>query len=157
MIYHNYGEVLMGAIIRIVKRKDFAEDVFQEALVKMWKKSETYDASKGKLFTWMFNICRNTAIDKTRSKHYKQSTNIQSDDSVVFNTESGTSYEMKIDPIGLKDWVNKLDVKHQEAIDIVYFKGYSHREAAKELDLPVGTLKTRIRTAINELRKIVVD
>ncbi|MEM6633901.1 MAG: sigma-70 family RNA polymerase sigma factor [Bacteroidota bacterium] len=153
LIYANYKAVLFGNILRIVRRQEVAEDVFQETLLKIWKNRKDYDPQKGRLFTWMVSISRNTAIDKTRTREYKQLVNIQSAGDSVALEQSGPSYEMGIDQIGMADWVNKLDEKHREVIEIVYFQGYTHRDAAEKLGMPLGTLKSRVRNALIELRK----
>lgn len=139
--------------MRILNDAELAEDVLQECLVKFWRRGTTYDPQKGRLFTWMLNICRNAAIDKTRSKEFKYRSEICLDSHVVSEADKGSSYEMAVDQIGLKDIVRRLDPKQRELIELVYFGGRSQREAAKELDIPVGTVKTRIRTALGMLRK----
>ena len=153
LIYANYKAVLFGNILRIVRRQEVAEDVFQEALLKIWKNRKDYDPQKGRLFTWMVRICRNTAIDKTRTQEYKQLVNIQNAGESVALEQVGPSYEMGIDQIGVIDWVSKLDEGLRDVIEIVYFQGYSHRDAAEKLGMPLGTLKTRVRKALIELRK----
>ena len=103
----------------------------------------------------MLNICRNAAIDKTRSKEFKYRSEIHSDAGYVSEANHHPTYEMATDQIGLWEMVNKLDPKCRELVELVYFGGRSQREAAKELDLPVGTLKTRLRSALGMLRKWV--
>lgn len=139
--------------MRILNDEEAAEDVFQECLVKFWRKGSTYDPSKGRLFTWMLNICRNAAIDKTRSKEFKYRSKTQPEDSVVDNTLTETRYEMRTDQIGIKEMVMQLDPKYRELVELVYFGGRSQREAAKELQMPLGTVKTRLRTALGMMRK----
>ena len=154
LVFKHYGKILLGTILRIVKDQAIAEDALQEVLVKVWKNGDRYDQEKGRLFTWLINIARNTAIDKTRTKEFKYQTNIQSGASVVSESRLDQSYELPTDQIGLSDLMNKLDEKYQEVLEIVYFMGYSHRDAAKKLNIPLGTLKTRIRMAIDELKKL---
>ena len=154
LIFQHYGKVLLGNIARIVRGEEVAKDVLQEVLVKIWKNGPTYDPKKGRLFTWMLNISRNAAIDKIRTKEFRIAQNIQKEDSHVSVTNHPDSaYHMPIDHIGLSAEVAKLEPKYVEVIDFIYFKGYSQSEAAKALDIPLGTLKTRVRYAVNELRK----
>ena len=153
MIYQQYGRTLLGVMLRILGEQSMAEDALQEAFVKVWKNADRYDKSKGRLFTWLLNICRNTAIDKRRSAGFKMTQAIQSEGSVVNTVDQQQTYTFNPDQIGVKDWVNKLSPEHKEVIDIVYFSGYSHREAAEHLGLPLGTLKTRIRAALKQLRQ----
>ena len=111
-----------------------------------------YDAGKGTLFTWMLNVCRNMAIDKLRSKDYK---NQAKNNSLDASADSGYQPSVSINPnvIGVKKMLELLDSNHREVVDVVYMKGYSHAEAAEVLDIPIGTVKTRLRNAIIELRK----
>jgi len=125
--------------------------------VKIWRYAKSYDSSKGRLFTWMLNICRNTAIDRLRSKRFREQRLIQDSEDLVDIGKRLGSEEFNPDQIGLKDWVNKLEPRFLEVIQAVYFEGFSHTEAAKKLDIPLGTLKTRVRHAVVELRKRMKD
>jgi RNA polymerase sigma-70 factor (ECF subfamily) len=153
LIYKYYGTILLGTITRIVRDEQIGEDVFQDAMVKIWKNGPQYDATKGRLFTWMIRICRNQAIDLLRSKGFKASQKIQSDETSVANSEMN-AYTFNPDQIGVKEKLDKLPESYREVIEIVYYNGYTHQEAAKALNLPLGTVKSRVRIAIRELRTI---
>lgn len=152
-IFQNYQQVLFGIILKIVRQHELAEDVLQESLVKMWKYGNTYDRRKGRLFTWMLNICRNTAIDKIRLKANSQ--NIRNEDSPVNVNIPEPSERLNTDLIGLRDMLTRLDQNHREVIEYVYLKEYTHKEAAEALGIPLGTLKTRVRNAIKQLQNLV--
>lgn len=154
LIYQYYGKVLLGTITRIVKNDSLGEDVFQEAMVKIWKNGPKYSAEKGRLFTWMVRICRNQAIDLLRSKGYKATQKIQADENSVATSEANASYTFNPDQIGLKEKLDTLDVAYRQVIEVVYYNGYTHAEAAKALDLPLGTVKSRVRIALRELRTV---
>jgi RNA polymerase sigma-70 factor, ECF subfamily len=152
LLYERYSAALYGVVTRIVKSEEAAQDVIQDAFVKIWKSFSGYDKSKGSLFTWILNVARNTAIDYTRSKHVRH--NIQNGDAVVsMGNKLGVSNSF--DHIGLKEQVEKMKAEHREVIDLLYFEGYTHEEASKHLNLPLGTVKTRIRTAVQQLRSIL--
>ena len=153
IIYDQYAAALYGVIFRIVKKEAIAEDVMQDAFVKIWKKGTTYNSSKGTLFTWMLNITRNTAIDKIRSAGYRKSEKIQTLDHHVYNHTTKT-HAIHPDHIGLKEITNNLDNKYKEVIDLVYFNGFTQKEVSEHLDIPLGTVKTRLRIALRELRGI---
>lgn len=157
LIYENYSETLYGVIFQMLKNEEEAEDVFQEALLKFWRFSSAYDSSKGRLFTWMLNICKNTAIDRLRSKRFKEQRLIQGSEDLVGIGERLGEEGFDPEQLDLKDWVNKLEPRFLQIILIVYFEGYSHTEAAKRLDMPLGTLKTRVRQALKELRKMMKE
>ena len=155
-LYDNYSGALYGVINRIVTDEETANDVLQDAFVKIWKAINDYDASKGKLFTWMLNICRNQAIDKTRSKAFNNAQKNQSTEKNVNQLERLKSDDIKPEHIGLVELVEKLDPNERFLIDLMYFKGYTQSEIAEEFNIPLGTVKTRLRSATMNLRKIFV-
>ncbi|MEZ4827927.1 MAG: sigma-70 family RNA polymerase sigma factor [Bacteroidia bacterium] len=152
-IYHQYGPNLLGVIFRIVGDQETAEDVLQDAFVKVWKNAAGYDAAKGRLFTWLLNICRNTAIDRIRSAEFKFKQKIQNPSNPVSTLSESQTYSFNPDNIGVKEWVKTLRPEYAEVIEIVYMTGYTHEEAAEKLGIPLGTLKTRLRAALKTLRE----
>ena len=152
-LYHMYSASLYGVILRIVTDEAAAEDVLQETFLKIWNSFSGYSAEKGRLFTWMVNIARNQAIDKVRSKDFKNQTkNQELENNVTFIDEQrNTVYKPEL--LGIKELVGKLRPEQKSILDLVYFKGFTHVEAAEELGLPLGTVKTRLRMAIQQLRK----
>jgi RNA polymerase sigma-70 factor, ECF subfamily len=151
ILYDNYGSALFGVIMKVIKVSEIAQDVLQDTFVKIWSKIDSYDKSKGTLFTWMLNVARNTAIDKIRSSEFKQFAYSDAFENKV--VDSKISDKPDIDTIGLTQLVHGLSNEQQEVIDMIYFQGYSHSETAEVLKLPLGTVKTRIRIALRELRK----
>ena len=152
-LYDMYSASLYGVISRIITDTAVAEDVLQETFVKIWHSFSGYSTEKGRLFTWMVNIARNLAIDKLRSKDYKnQNKNQELEINVTFIDEQrNTVYKPEL--LGIKELVGKLKPEQKIILELVYFKGYTHVEAADELGIPLGTIKTRLRMAIQELRK----
>ena len=153
IIYDNYAPALYGVVLRIVRSEEIAEDVMQDSFLKIWKNGQQYNSSKGTLFTWLLNIARNTAIDKTRSANFRRSNKIQPVDDFVNNKESTTG-TIKPELIGVKELVNNLDSKYKEVIDLIYFNGFTQQEVSDHLNIPLGTVKSRIRIALRELKGI---
>jgi len=153
-LYNMYSSSLYGVIFRIVQHEEIAEDLLQDAFLKIWNSFSSYDSSKGRLFTWMVNIARNIAIDKTRSKDFRNSSKTEDIDNIVLSLEDNYKSEMNPETLGLKDLVEKLKPDHRLILDLVYFKGYTHIEVAEKLEIPLGTVKTRLRNAIITLRKV---
>ena len=151
-LYDAYAATLYGVVSTIVKDEDEANDILQEAFVNIWKYGQNFDAAKGSLFTWMLNIARNKAIDSLRKK--KRSGEIQNAGDNVYILENGDSTENNTDTIGLRSAIDKLDKEKKQLIDLAYFSGYTQQEMADELNLPLGTVKTRTRAALNDLRKL---
>lgn len=151
-LYKQYAGVLYGVVKKIIYDDQTAQDVLQEVFVKIWNNIEGYDAGKGRIYTWMINIARNAAIDKLRSKGEIMKAKIQTGDDIVSNIQQGIKTEQRTDTIGLKQMVGGLKPEYQSIVDLAYFKGYTMEEIAKTLDIPVGTVKTRMRYAIKILR-----
>lgn len=152
LLYDLYAPALFGVVLKIVRSEQTAEDVLQDVFVKIWKNSAHYNPGKGRLFTWLLNIARNTAIDKVRSAPFRQSEKNQTLDSSVHNYKS-QSLNLNTEQIGLRELVEGLDGKYQEIIDLIYFQGFTQKEVMETLNIPLGTVKSRIRIALRELRK----
>ena len=154
LLYDRYGEALYGLALRIVRDEALASDVVQDSFVKVWKNHASFDSSRSRVFTWMYSLVRNTAIDKLRSVQKRANREIQTDDQIVSPT---TDQVIRPDSIDIPLHVSSLDEKHQEVINALFFRGLTQQEASDELGLPLGTVKTRLRIALRELRKIYVD
>lgn len=152
-LYDNYSAALYGVILRILKQDvGAAEDILQDSFLKIWNKIEMYNASKGTLFTWMINISRNSAIDALRTIKRVPVHSINDHLSVI---DMEHQFESKEDKIGLKEVVSRMKAEHKIIIDLAYFGGFTQDEIAKKLNMPLGTVKTRTRAALLELRKII--
>lgn len=151
-LYDHYAGALYSVVKQIVVDAEISNDVLQEAFVNIWRKIDLYDESKGRLFTWMLNIARNAAIDKTRSKGFQQSSRLQP---IMEADGSYATVKPGVDDFGLKKVLQRLKDEHRLLIDLSYFQGYTHEQISKALDIPLGTVKTRIRTALIQLRTLL--
>jgi RNA polymerase sigma-70 factor (ECF subfamily) len=154
-LYDNYSPALFGIINQIVPDKEMAADVLQDVFINIWKKINSYDAAKGRLFTWMLNIARNAAIDKIRSRSYQDGLKNQPLTETVNTSAKSPVVEPQVNDIGLKKVINRMKEEYRTLIDLSYFQGFTHEEISKLLDIPLGTVKTRIRTALTQLRTLI--
>ena len=154
-LYDNYSGALYGVINQIVPDKETASDVLQEVFINIWKKVDSYDSSKGRLFTWMLNIARNAAIDKIRSRFYQDNLKNQPFPDNVHNNLSSYIVKPVMDDIGLRKILTRLKEEYRTLIELSYFQGFTHEEIAKAMNIPLGTVKTRIRTALIQLRNMI--
>ena len=154
-LYDNYAAALNGIIYRMVEDRELAEDILQEAFVKIWNNFSSYDTGKGRLFTWMLNITRNLTIDTLRSKGYKKQAKISSDENSVGNLSDDGKIVERFDAMGIRKQLANLKPEQRSIIDLAYFNGYTQDEISKEMGIPLGTVKTRMRAAIIELRKML--
>ena len=152
-LYDNYAPALNAVIYRMVEDQALSEDILQEAFVKIWNNFSSYDKIKGRLFTWMVNITRNLTIDTMRSKGYKKQNKISGDENSVNNLQDINSGIERFDSMGVSKQLINLKPDQRQIIDLAYFKGYTQDEISKQLDIPLGPVKTKMRTAILELRK----
>ncbi len=154
-LYDNYSDALYGVINRIVLSDEIAGDVLQEVFVKICKNIDNYSREKGSIFTWMMNISRNAAIDQIRSRQYQNEAQNQSIEDFVYDIDKSEQVNSQVDHIGLKEVLTMLKPEHKILIDKVYFESYTQEEISQELDMPLGTVKTRIRAAMQHLRQIL--
>ncbi|WP_232517435.1 MULTISPECIES: RNA polymerase sigma factor [Aquimarina] len=146
-IYDQYSGALYGVILRICKNEEQAQDLLQETFLKIWQKAHQYDPQKGKFFTWSYRIAKNISLNAMR----KTSKLIQNEDLSVY--ENKEVNENQIDILQLNGSLKLLDPHHQKALELVYFNGLTHREAHKEMDVPLGTFKSYIKQALKKLRE----
>lgn len=151
-LYSMYSESMHGVIYNIVRDSDIAQEVMQDVFMKAWHNADSYSSKKGRFFTWLLNIARNAAIDKTRSKDFKNSKKNLDSEYFVDILETEENLSRATDGIGVKSFVSKLATKCTEIIELLYFKGFTQKEASESLNMPIGTIKTRNRNCINELR-----
>jgi len=154
-VYDMYSKSLFAVINNLVNDREEAEDVLQEVFVKIWKNIDSYNESKGRFYTWIVNIARNSSIDKLRSKGFSNKQKNLSSDNFVHLLDDSNKMVHKIDTIGIREFVNKLKPKCIRIIDLLFFKGYTQQEASDELQIPLGTVKTQNRTCINDLRNFL--
>jgi RNA polymerase sigma-70 factor (ECF subfamily) len=156
ILYSSYSSSLMGIVSKVVKQEEVAQDVLQESFIKIWNSIGQYDASRGRLFTWMSRLARNTAIDHLRSRGEINSH--KNDDLSDFTVEINERYQISFHPefIGLKQLIEVLTPEQKLILDMVYFQGYTQLEVSTALNIPVGTIKTRIRMSIKVLRAFFI-
>lgn len=154
-LYDHYSSSLFGVISRILPNEDVAEEVLQDAFLKIWNRIDQYDASKGRLFTWMLNLSRNLAIDRSRSKEISKGRKTDDLDKLVGKIDRSEFAESQVDAIGLREVLMKLTDDQRFVVEKVYLGGFTHSELAEEFNIPLGTVKTRLRLAMMELRTIL--
>lgn len=153
-LYDNYSAALYGVILKVLDQEEMANDLLQEVFVKIWKNIDQYDSSKGRLYTWMLNIARNSAIDTLRSKRFQQDQKTTDIDNSVYAHDKRSSSTHNTDTLGLQKSVMNLKPEFRILVDLAYFQGFTQEEISKTLNIPLGTVKTRLRNAILELKTV---
>jgi RNA polymerase sigma-70 factor (ECF subfamily) len=158
MLYDRHGRLLYSLIRRIVGDNTDAEEVMQDTFLRIWDHAGTFDRSRGTALAWMVAIARRLAIDRTRSKGYSARKKEVDMDAVGENPGASDTYEQEAQLIDdehrrtVSGALSTLDEAHRDVIELAYFEGMSHSRIAEQLALPLGTVKTRIRSAMQSLR-----
>lgn len=153
ILYERYSQLVFNLGNKIVKDHDYAGEVLQSVFVQIWNKADTYNKNKGAVSTWIINITRNKSIDILR-KTKKQKLNVDLD---LDNMESDTNYDFTLSERSERREVimkamESISPEQKKIIELIYFEGYTHKEASEILDIPLGTAKTRIHLGIAKLR-----
>lgn len=149
-LYDGYSPALYGVILRVVKDEDLAQDLLHDAFIKIWTNIGNFNPEKGRLFTWLVTLTRNVVIDELRVQKQKS------------KFESYLAHHMQIshkpslpDQLIDKSLLNRLRPVHRQVVELTYFKEYTQQEIADKLSIPLGTVKTRIRTAMQKLHLLL--
>jgi RNA polymerase sigma factor (sigma-70 family) len=151
--YQRYKPALLFAIRRLVQHDEFTQDIVQEGLLRFWMAFPTYDRRKGRLFTWALNICRHLAIDYLRAQRRERAATSPLTDTEALKLVAPTSF--KPEHIGVRDWLQLVGESDRVLLDLLYLQGYTHSEAAHELHLPLGTVKSRTRRLLHLLTQLM--
>lgn len=156
-LYDSYSAALYGICLQILGDEEEAQDALQSAMIKAWRNFRTFDSKKAGLYTWLLNITRNECIDRLRSRGRKPKIQDLGKSVTILEKQGNVSQDnVRVDTIGLKQAVEQLDSDLKQVIDAAYFLGYTQQEIADEFGIPLGTVKTRMRIAIRELRKVLI-
>ncbi|GAB4000829.1 sigma-70 family RNA polymerase sigma factor [Spirosoma daeguense] len=151
-LYDAYSPALYGIIFRLVKEEELAQDLLQDAFIKIWTNIGHFNAEKGRLFTWLVTLTRNVVLDELRIQKQKQKC-----DSFLLQrgeiSHSGTFPDKILD----KSLLNLLRPNLRQVVELTYYKELTQQEIADQLAIPLGTVKTRIRSAMQKLHKILIQ
>lgn len=153
-LYQMYSDSLYKVISTIVVVEEIAQDLLQETFIKIWKSFKMYDASKGRLYTWMARLARNLSIDYLRSSNHRNSSICEDLSEVTQQVDMTFQTNYNPELIGVKDMTRILNNDQKSALELVYFQGYTHVQAAEELNITLGILRSRLQSSITELRKV---
>lgn len=145
-LYDKYAGAIYGVILRMCRDENLAQNLLQDTFLKVWEKSYQYDPDKGRFYTWVYRIARNNVLNALR----KENDLIQNSDLSVYTNKEA---DVELDFEDLNGGIRKLESHHKQAIDLIYFKGLTHREAHAVMDVPLGTFKSYIRQALKQLRE----
>ena len=156
-LYDRYNGLVYSIAMNAVGNKQLAEEITQDVFLRVWKKADTYQASQGKVFTWVASITRYRSIDVIRWHNVRPESDLSPWDELESHplsngrdVESQSEFSIRVEH--LRQALSDLPADQRQALAYAYFRGYSHREIAELLNLPLGTVKTRIRLGMQKLR-----
>jgi RNA polymerase sigma-70 factor (ECF subfamily) len=152
-LYNMYWENICGVINTIVRDNSLAQEISQDVFAKVWHNAHHYSPSKGRFFSWILNMARNAAIDELGSKSGQNNKKYLSADYFLDILKGTAGASQLSDVTGLKKLAKNVEKKNIEIFDLLYFKGYSHRETSEELGIPLKNLKKRNRNCIFQIRE----
>ncbi|GAB4000844.1 sigma-70 family RNA polymerase sigma factor [Spirosoma daeguense] len=150
-LYDAYSPALYGIILRLVHDKELAQDLLHDAFIKIWTNIDQFNPEKGKLFTWLVTLTRNLVFDELRELKQKQ----KFDNYLIQQVEvahTPTFTDRLLD----KSLLNNLRPPLRQVVELTYYKELTQQEIADHLSIPLGTVKTRIRTAMQKLHKLLI-
>ena len=147
-LYDLYSAAIYGVILKICRSEELSQEVLQDTFLTVWNKASSYKQEKASFYTWVYRIARNKSLNAIRNseKHI-----IQNDNLGVYSTEEEIEGDDHL--VEIKGSLNDLKPHHKKAIELVFFRGYTHREAYQEMDVPLGTFKSYIRQALKQLKE----
>ena len=154
ILYQRFSAPLYGLIVKTIGNQEDAAEILQDVFLKIWQRGSQYQEDKGSLLGWMMRIAKNAALDHTRSRVVSQRSKTDQMDNLVSDVKTPRS-ESQISDVGLNNVLNRMDERHRQMIDLLYYQNYTQSEVEEFLGIPLGTVKTRARAAITELRKIL--
>lgn len=162
-LYDRYGRLLYTLVFRMLHSVEEAEDIVQQIFLQIWNKADSYKADRGSVYTWLVTITRNRTIDRVRSKGFKKhhhNVNLGSLAAIADGDRSSDPHStvlLREYEAIVRSGLQSLDHEVREVLLLAYYQGYSQSEIAEVLDLPLGTVKTRMRKGILILRDILKE
>ncbi len=153
-LYRRYASLVYSMALRVVGNTQIAEEVTQDVFVKVWQKGILYDETRGRFSTWLLSVTRFTAIDRLRYEKRRPAAGGEARETPLPRELRYISTDHALWEQGqqLRMLIEQLPPEQREVVELAYFKGLTHRELAEHLNLPLGTVKSRLRLALEKLR-----
>ena len=155
-LYESCSSHLFGLLLRILQRRDWAEEALQDCFLKVWQKSETYEPSRGTPLTWLSTIARYRALDLLRMKRPEVEMPEEGEEPPMTLADPGqdpVDGAIEGEGIGkLRDCMRGLQDEQRKSVLLAYYEGYTHQELAQAMGAPLGTVKSWVRRGLSRLR-----
>ncbi|MBE2270605.1 MAG: sigma-70 family RNA polymerase sigma factor [Anaerolinea sp.] len=147
-LYGEYGGVVYSLVFNVLKNKPLAQEVTQDTFLKVWQHPDAWDSAKGQFSSWLLTMARYTAIDRLRREIRRTGKDTELYEEIIADEQDDTVIELE----RLQPLLHRLPHEQRQLIELAFFKGMKHSELAEALDLPLGTVKTRLRLGLQKLR-----
>lgn len=151
-LYQAYGGVVYGLAMRVLQNPGLAEEVTQDIFLKLWQQPERWNPALGQFSSWLLTITRNAAIDRLRKERHTNTHLVEHIDLVAHPHSQQDNHW--VDGQLLTQLLQELPPEQRRLIELAFFHGYTHSELAAKLQLPLGTVKTRLRSGLQKLRSL---
>lgn len=159
-LYDRFSGILFSTCYRVLNNQEAAEDTLQDVFIQIWEKAPFYDPARGKPLSWAVTLTRNKAIDRLRSAQRRQrlQENMQSESETFDQFDGGSSFDAvaSVETSKLvREAITQLSNDQREAIDLAFFSSLTQMQIAERLNVPLGTVKARIRRGMVKLRDVL--
>jgi RNA polymerase sigma-70 factor (ECF subfamily) len=156
-LYDRYGGIAFGLAYRIVGERNAAEDVVQDAFMSVWRRAVSYETGRGSVRTWVLSIVHHRAIDRLRGVAGRTRHDVALDDfeRIIAVDDPWRDVEVGVQREVLQSGLATLPREQREAIQMAYFEGYTQQEIATAMNVPVGTVKGRLRIGLQKMRSLL--
>lgn len=157
-LYDRYAAMLFGMLARILRDQQAAEEVLQDLFLQLWRNAAQFDATRGSLPAWLMVIGRNRAISRLRGRRDRE---VLEEEEGDFANAFASSQNIEDETVraelarNISAALAQLPVEQRQAVELAYFEGMTQSEIASRTGIPLGTVKTRVRTAMQTLRQIL--
>jgi RNA polymerase sigma-70 factor (ECF subfamily) len=153
-LYDRYASRVYALTLRVLRDSMAAEEVTQDVFLRLWSRARLYVASRGTVSTWLLTIARNASLDRLRLERRRlPASNEMDPDSLLESIPERTASPEELRWRGLSLALQGLPVDQRRPIELAYYQGLSHSQIAEELGWPIGTVKTRLRLGMEQLRR----
>jgi len=155
-LYDRYRVILFGLLVRILNNRQEAEDVLQETFLQVWRRAADFDESRGRPFTWLVTLARSRGIDRLRTLAARErvATARAVDEAEVISDAASDAFRSEQREL-VANALRQLPEEQKQPLLLAYFDGLTQSEIAAQLDTPLGTVKTRMRTGMMKLRQLL--
>ncbi len=156
-LYQQYGSAIYSMALRVLRDSREAEEITQDVFLRVWNAPEKWDETKGRLISWLLTVTRYAAIDRLRAENRRAlDVELQEETELAGETSEFNTPEWQNGQI-VRRLLTQLPPEQAQVIELAFFGGLTHRELADRLNLPIGTVKTRVRLGLQKLRQLWLE